>query len=258
MPIDSSIELSVVLPAKDEEENIALVLDDAFSQLPRFARSYEVIVVNDGSQDNTLDRLEQYRIRQPRLTIINLVKNKGYGFALKTGFNASSGKMLFFTDCDFQFRLSDLGPMIACMQTQHLDGVVGYRMGRQDTPVRIFYSWVYNRLVCRLFDFKVKDVNCAFKLFRRDAIVPLALNRRDYLVNVELLSWISRQQLNCQEIGVPHYPRVNGTSKVSLLDSARTLSGIMQLYRHYKSRPTAAATVAELRGQGAKGDAVKI
>jgi dolichol-phosphate mannosyltransferase len=227
----SSVQLSVVLPAYDEGENIDRMLRDACVFLPQCAESFEVIVVNDGSRDNTLNRLLAHRDRCSRLKIIDHGRNRGYGTALRNGFAASRGRWLFFTDCDCQFRFSDLQPMVALLQQEALDAVIGYRRTRNDPPLRKLYSTIYNLLVKRICAIDVRDANCAFKLFTRQALTAMVLRQQDYLINVEILAWMRLLNLRWREMGVRHYPRAGGRSKVGLADSARTLKGMLHLRR---------------------------
>ena len=240
MPEKSAVALSVILPAKDEAQNVDAVLEDAFLNLARWTRSFEVIVVNDGSRDATGKRLAHHQNRRANLKVINHRITQGYGAALQSGFAAARGDLVFFTDCDGQFRFAELEPLLALIDKEGLDVVLGSRVDRQDPPVRKFYSLIYNRLAAGICGIRVRDINCAFKLFRRPALSAMTFHRQDYLINVEMLAWTARLGLRWREVGVRHYPRTAGRSKVRLADSIKTVLGLIKIKNILSKRKTGA------------------
>ncbi|PYQ47973.1 MAG: glycosyltransferase family 2 protein, partial [Acidobacteria bacterium] len=156
--------LSLVLPAYNEEGNIERAVRTAAAAGAR-AGSYEVVVVDDGSRDATGARLAALEAEMgPRLRVVRHETNHGYGAALRNGFAAAEGDLVFYTDSDNQFDLSELEGILPLMG--EWDAVLGYRIARQDARRRLLTSWVFNRLACVVFGLTVRDLNCSFKLFR--------------------------------------------------------------------------------------------
>jgi glycosyltransferase involved in cell wall biosynthesis len=205
--------LSCFFPAFNEEENIAAVLDEALETLPRFADDFEVIVVNDGSSDRTADVVTAYAEGRERVRLVNHEENRGYGEALRSGLAAARGDAVFFTDADRQFRLGDLERLL-----EHYGGspfVVGYRLKRNDPWHRLFVARVYHATLKGVFGLRVRDVDCAFKLFGRDVLDRIRpdLVSRSAFISPELLIRARLAGVALTEVGVPHYPRAAGRPK---------------------------------------------
>ncbi len=225
---EQEIQLSIVLPALNEEENVGLMVEDAAAHLS-FLDAFEIIVVDDGSTDATAERVKKLQSRYPFLQLISFADNQGYGQALRTGFAKSRGKMVFFTDCDCQFHFDDLPSLLSLIQGEELDMVVGFRLDRKDSAIRLCYSKVYNRLASLICGLRVRDVNCAYKLFSRDSLSRMQLFRNDYLINAEMFSQAVLLHLKVKETPVRHYPRKFGESKVGGADIYRSISGLFSL-----------------------------
>src|SRR5262249_6454498 len=165
--------LSLVLPAYNEAGNIDRAVRDAASA-GALAGTYEVVVVDDGSRDATPERLSALETEMgTALRVIRHPTNKGYGAALRAGFTAAQGDLVFYTDSDNQFDLSELGGFLPLMRDW--DAVLGYRIDRKDARPRLLTSFVFNRISCAVFGVKVRDLNCSCKLFRREVPRLLAL-----------------------------------------------------------------------------------
>src|SRR5438552_3423117 len=171
--------LSFFFPALNEEAHVRAIVDEALAVLPRFAEDLEVTVVDDGSTDRTGAIADEAAARDPRVRVIHHGRRRGYGGAIRSGLLAAKDDWIFYTDGDRQFALEDLGRLIEA--SGDADAVVGYRIKRADPVRRRFVVWVYNRLIRLLFGGGWRDVDCAFKFFRRDvfARVPLARVRSD-------------------------------------------------------------------------------
>jgi glycosyltransferase involved in cell wall biosynthesis len=224
----SSWSLSLVLPAYNEQAGIAQAIAEADASLPAFTRDYEVLVVDDGSGDDTAERVRNEMRRRPRLRLLRHETNRGYGSALRTGFEAARFDLVAFTDADCQFHLDDL-PLLLGLADQ-VPIAVGYRVGRKDSWKRRFLSWGYNRLVRRLLGTRVRDVDCALKVFRREALKQILPETAGFFVNTEMLSRARLLGLDVLEAGVRHRPRLRGESKVSLLDIPRTLRKLVPFW----------------------------
>lgn len=239
--------LSCFFPAFNEEENIAAVLDEALTILPRFAEEFEVIVVDDGSSDRTGDVVAEYARGDERVRLVTHEVNRGYGEALRSGLNAARGDAVFFTDADRQFHLDDIARLLEVYEKAPF--VVGYRLKRNDPKHRLFVARVYHAALKAVFGLRVRDVDCAFKLLDRTALDPIKpdLESRSAFISPELLIRAQMTGVAIQEVGVPHYPRAAGRPKGATPKViARTIKEIVVMRRRLgplKSRtPAGAAT----------------
>jgi glycosyltransferase involved in cell wall biosynthesis len=206
--------LSFFFPALNEEDHVAAVLASALEVLPQFTDDLEVTVVDDGSTDRTGAIADEFAARDPRVRVIHHRARRGYGGAVRSGLLAATRPWVFYTDGDRQFDLTDLSRLIAA--SDGADAVVGYRLKRADPPRRLFVAWVYNRLIRVLFGGGWRDVDCAFKLFRRDVFtrVPLArVHANGAFFSPELLITLRHAGLDVRQVGVRHLPRTSGKAK---------------------------------------------
>jgi glycosyltransferase involved in cell wall biosynthesis len=200
--------LSLVLPALNEAENLAVALPGARRQLALLCEDFEIIVVDDGSIDDTAQVVRAAAAEDPRVRLVQHPRNRGYGSALRSGFHAARFERVAFTDADLQFDLAELGPLLD-LSAWH-DVVIGYRAQRQDPWNRRLNAWAWGQLVNRTFDLSVRDVNCAFKVFRRDLLQELALRSEGAFVNTELLAQLRARGASIREVPVTHRPRLRG------------------------------------------------
>jgi dolichol-phosphate mannosyltransferase len=220
--------LSLILPAYNEATGIAEAVAEADDALARFAGDYEILVVDDGSSDATSEVVAEVARARPRVRLLRHEVNRGYGAALRTGFEAARGELVAFTDADGQFDLADLERLTSLADQFPL--VVGYRVRRQDPWRRRFFSWGYNQLVRRLVGTGVRDCDCALKVFRRGALRRLLPESTHFFVNTEMLARARQLGLRVAEVGVCHRPRRHGHSKVSLADIPRTLAVLLPFW----------------------------
>ena len=227
--------LSLVMPAYNEAGNIERAVRTAAAAGEK-AGTYEVVVVDDGSRDDTRERLTALEAEMgARLRVVRHEKNRGYGAALRSGFAAAEGGLVFYTDSDNQFDLSELASVTPLMS--EWDAVLGYRIDRKDARRRLLTSWVFNRLSCAVFDLDVRDINCSFKLFRRDVLRALPLQSDDFFIDTEIVVRLHRAGFRCVERGVTHLPRLAGRSTVRLSDIPRTLRAVARMRAEIKSEP---------------------
>ncbi len=213
--------LSFFFPAYNEEENIAAMVADALEILPRFTDDLEIIIVDDGSADRTPELADELARRDPRIRVVHHRPNRGYGGAIRSGIQESTKGFVFYTDGDRQFDLADLGRLLPALagpagSNEGADAVIGYRLKRRDPRTRLFIAWVYNRLIRVLFGGGFRDVDCAFKLFRRSAFdrMPLARVRSNgAFFSPELLIRLHAADVRMTQVGVPHYPRTANEAK---------------------------------------------
>jgi glycosyltransferase involved in cell wall biosynthesis len=206
--------LSYFFPAHNEEANLAGLVDEALATLPGFAETFEIIVVDDGSRDATASIAQDLAEAHPG--IVRLVRhpvNLGYGAALRSGFAAARYELIAFTDGDRQFKVEDIGRLLSRLEGADApDIVVGYRIKRADPLVRTVYARAY-RLANRLFfGLRVTDVDCACKLFRREALEGIRVESGGAFFSAELLIRVQAARRRVGEVGVPHYPRTAGSA----------------------------------------------
>ncbi|HVW81542.1 MAG TPA: glycosyltransferase family 2 protein [Mycobacteriales bacterium] len=201
-------QLSIVLPAYNEEANIEAAVSRATDVASRHTTDHEVIVVDDGSSDRTAEIVQRLAATDPRIKLVQHETNQGYGGALKSGFLAAKMDLVFFTDSDNQFDLDELGVFIDLIQS--VDVVAGYRIKRRDPFFRRVNAKAWNYLVRALFYVPVRDIDCAFKLFRREVFDGLELNSVGAMVNTELMVKLGRSGYRVVEVGVQHFPRTAG------------------------------------------------
>lgn len=230
-------DLTIVLPAYNEEESLPEALEqcgELIRHLPEL--QVEVVVVDDGSTDGTGPMLKESALTRPWLRIITHPANRGYGAALKTGFAAANGKLIFYTDSDNQFDILELREILPLIEGADL--VAGFRVYRFDPLTRLVVSWVYNRLVRVLFRVPVRDVDCSFKLLRGERLDRLVLMSDDFFIDTEIVARARKWNWRIKEVGVRHYPRRKGRTTVNAGDIPRTLRVIGRMWRaiHYPNR----------------------
>ncbi|MBA2381464.1 MAG: glycosyltransferase family 2 protein [Chloroflexi bacterium] len=206
--------LSYFFPAHNEEANLAGLVEEALATLPRLAETFEIIVVNDGSRDATGRIADELTAANPGVVrAVHHPTNLGYGAALRSGFRAARHDHVAFTDGDRQFRVADVGRLIDRLAALDApDVVVGFRIKRADPLVRTLYARAY-RLANRIFfGLKVRDVDCACKLFRREALEGLAVESGGAFFSAELLIKLQAAGRTLAEVGVPHHPRTAGAA----------------------------------------------
>jgi dolichol-phosphate mannosyltransferase len=220
--------VSLVIPAYNEEAGIRRAVREADRALARLAARYEILIVDDGSTDATADVARKAARRRPNVRVLRHARNHGYGAALRTGFQAARFDRVAFTDADCQFHLDDLGSLLSL--TDHYPLAVGYRVNRRDSWRRRSLSWGYNVLVRWLLGTRVRDCDCALKVFRKEALLNLLPASRGFFVNTEILTRARQLGFAVAEVPVRHRPRLRGRSTVRLSDIPRTLAQLLAFW----------------------------
>jgi len=205
--------LSWFFPAHNEEANLEGLVEEALGTLPGLADTFEIVIVDDGSRDRTGRIADDLATAHPGIIrAVHHPTNLGYGAALRSGFRAARYDHVAFTDGDRQFRVADIGRLIDRLAApDRPDVVVGYRIKRADPLVRTLYARAY-RLANRVFfGLRVRDVDCACKLFRREALEGLAVESGGAFFSAELLIKLQVAGRSVAEVGVPHHPRTAGS-----------------------------------------------
>jgi glycosyltransferase involved in cell wall biosynthesis len=203
--------LSVVLPAYNEEAVIADTVRRCMQMLATVAPDYQIIIVDDGSHDRTGEIADGLAAANPRITVVHNRPNRGYGGALIAGFNAVAKPLAFFMDADGQFDIRDIALLIPNAEKGYR-AVLGYRKHRKDPPLRIVNAWGWNLLVSLLFGLRVRDVDCAFKLYDAELWRLCDIHSEGAMVNTEMLVKLSRLGVPFVQVPVRHYPRLHGSA----------------------------------------------
>jgi glycosyltransferase involved in cell wall biosynthesis len=206
--------LSYFFPAHNEEANLEGLVSEAIDALPGLADVFEIVIVDDGSRDRTGALADELTAAHPGIVrAVHHPTNLGYGAALLSGFQAARHEHVAFTDGDRQFRVADLGRLVDRMAgPDRPDAVVGFRIKRADPVVRTLYARAY-RLANRIFfGLRIRDVDCACKLFRREALTGVAVESGGVFFSAELLIKLRAAGRSIVEVGVPHHPRTAGSA----------------------------------------------
>ena len=222
--------LSVFFPAYNDAPSLPSLLERAFAVLEAFVDDFEVIVVNDGSWDDTGNVLELLRSAHPKLRVITHTVNRGYGGALRSGFEAASKDYVFYTDGDGQYDVGEL-PLLLNLARPDIGLVNGYKLDRHDPWHRVWIGKTYNAFARALFHIQIRDIDCDYRLIRRDLLRHLGLSSTSGTICVELVRKLELSGCGTAETGVHHYPRLYGRSQFFRIRSlATTLAQLMQLY----------------------------
>jgi glycosyltransferase involved in cell wall biosynthesis len=204
------LNISVFFPTYNEEQNIESLVTRTVETLERLAGTWEVIIVDDGSRDGTPEIAQALTKKYTGVRHVRHEKNCGYGGAVKTGLKEAKLDWIFFTDGDGQFDVAEIEQLISA--TRNADMVVGYRIDRKDPFIRKLNAYAWGVLVRTLFHLhgKVRDIDCAFKLFRRRVVDECVFKADGAMISTELLVRANKLGYRFHEVGVHHYPRKAG------------------------------------------------
>jgi glycosyltransferase involved in cell wall biosynthesis len=210
---DRLAHLSYFSPAHNEEANVRGLVDEALETLPAIAETFEIVIVDDGSRDATGAIADELAAAHPGVVrAVHHPTNLGYGSALLSGFRAARHEFVAFTDGDRQFRVADLARLTERLaEPDQPDAVVGYRIKRADPLVRTLYARAYRVANFIWFGLRIRDVDCACKLFRREALAGVAIESGGAFFSAELLIKLRAAGRTLVEVGVPHHPRTAGS-----------------------------------------------
>lgn len=201
--------LTVSMPAYNEAANIAAMVDLVKERTETLVDDLEIIVVDDGSKDGTGEIVRELARRDPRVRLVQHPVNQGYGAAVADGVWAATKELVFFTDSDLQFDLQELPRFFS--RLDEADMVVGYRYARSDPWYRTLFGNGWSWLVNLMFGYTARDIDCAFKLFRREVIERVQVGSRGATFSAEFLVRAKRAGFRLVEEPVSHYPRQAGT-----------------------------------------------
>jgi len=205
-----SFSISIFFPCFNEQENVASIVEKALKLLEKLNAEFEVIIVDDGSTDGTGRLADEIARQYSRVKVVHHHTNLGYGAALQSGFKTASKKLVFYTDGDGQFDINELPPLLPLMK--QYDIVSCYRLNRQEGLIRKINGWCWTKLVCWLFGMKIRDIDCAFKLYKREIFDNIKMSSTGAMIDAEILAQASRKGYTITQKGVHHYPRAAGSS----------------------------------------------
>lgn len=220
-------ELSIFLPAYNEEKNLKKTAENVVDTVSKIADKWELIIVNDGSSDNTEKIAQELSTADNRIKVITHEHNRGYGASLQTGFYNSKYPWISFIDSDGQFDFGEIRKFIQKQEETNADLVIGYYNKRKASVTKILTSKVWEIVVFLLFGLKVKDVDCGFKLISKNVInkIPKLESERGAFITSELLIKAKKEGFKFAEVEITHYPRVGGEA------TGRKLGVIIQSFK---------------------------
>ncbi len=202
-------ELSIFFPFWNEEDNIEKIVTEAIVVADKIARKWEIIIIDDGSTDETLQRAKLLAVKNKNVKIVSHAPNRGYGAALKEGFSHSQYAYIVFTDGDGQFDFSEVTKFVE--KIKNYDMVIGFRKKRQDQLVRYLLMMMLKAWDYLFFRFYFKDIDCGFKMFKKESLQKiLPLRSEGAMITTEILAKAKIKKLKIKEIEVAHYPRERG------------------------------------------------
>ena len=226
--------LTVFLPSHNEEGNVARVVAGFLAELPKVAERYEIVVVDDGSRDRTGEIADRLATENPHVLVVHHAQNLGYGGAVSTGLRSGTQPFLLLCDGDGQFDPAEMSKL-----TSRIDGydvVIGRRARRADHIVRRINGKAWTTLSRILFGLHITDMDCGFKLFRREAVAGIALHSNSAMITTELMARLAGRNARICEVDVTHLPRVAGEQTGnSPLVILRAFREMFVLYRELKA-----------------------
>jgi glycosyltransferase involved in cell wall biosynthesis len=209
--------ISVFFPCYNDSQSIGKLIDDAHEVLSSLTNNFEIIVIDDGSKDNSRDILKEYAKKYKTLKLIFHPKNKGYGGALKSGFKTAKKDLVFYTDGDGQYDVKELSVLLPLM-TDDINFVNGIKMGRGDEEYRVFWGNIHKFFTRAVFWLPIYDTDCDFRLIRRSLLDKFTLESNSGSICVELVKRAQQNGGSFRQVSVHHYDRKFGSSQFFRLD----------------------------------------
>lgn len=208
IPKASLSSLSIFFPCYNEKETARPLTEKCIAVASQLCDDFEVILVDDGSRDGTGELADQLTREYPSVRVVHHPQNRGYGAALQSGFRAACKDYVFYTDGDGQFDVNEIPRLLPLIE--QCDIVSAYRLKRQEGFLRRLNAYCWSTLVNFLFDLHLKDIDCAFKLYKREIFDSIEMISTGALIDTEILARAKRKGYTIQQIGVHHYPRTAG------------------------------------------------
>lgn len=226
--------LSIFLPSHNEEANVERVVGGYLDELPNVADNYEVIVVNDGSRDRTGEVAGRLAAENPRVKVVNHEVNRGYGGAVISGIRAATMPYVMLSDGDGQFDPKDVEKLAVFMP--EFDVVVGRRVHRADHLIRRLNGNAWTILVRLVLGVTISDIDCGFKMFKREFLDGMELRAHGAMISTELMARLMGRGARIKEVDVRHLPRTAGEqSGASLPVVIRAFKELFILYAELRA-----------------------
>ena len=221
--------VSAVLPAYNEQDVLRQSVQELHAALEKQCERFEILIVDDGSTDDTPRLADELADEYEAVRAIHHRPNTGYGAALRTGFTSARLPLVFYTDADSQFVPGEIGLLLE--RIGEADIVTGYRADRQDPWQRKFFSWGFKKFIGFIFGVRVRDCDCAFKLYRRKVFGEITIDSDMFFVDAEVLAKAAVLGYRIDEVAVTHRPRAGGESTVRLSHILSTLREAWHVFR---------------------------
>jgi len=225
-----ALSISIFFPCYNEGGNIQPLVSKTLTTMKTITDDFEIILVNDGSTDETAKLIDELDKKHPPVKAIHHQQNLGYGSALQTGFRAATKELVFYTDGDGQFDISELVDILPLIR--RFDIVSCYRINRSDGFTRKVNAWCWTKLVCFLFKLHLKDIDCAFKLYKTSIFENIKIKSAGALIDAEILARASKKGYTITQAGVHHYPRTIGSQTGANI--AVIMRAFKELFKLYK------------------------
>jgi glycosyltransferase involved in cell wall biosynthesis len=247
--------LTVFFPAYNDSGTIASLVITALQTAKRLTPHFEVIIVNDGSADATAEIADELARTYPEVKVVHHARNRGYGGALRGGFEAATKEFVFYTDGDAQYDPSEMALLWERLDTD-VDVVNGYKISRSDPLHRIVIGRIYHHTVKLLFGLRVRDVDCDFRLLRRSIFDSVTLQKDSGVICLEMMKKIQDAGFKIAEVPVHHYHRAHGRSQFfnfrrlfkTAVDVARLWVQLVIRREHLRPAPGGPQAAATRRG----------
>ena len=245
MPPSKYPSLSVFFPAYDDAPSLPSLIARTYAVLEQQVEDFEVIVVNDGSTDSTACVIEHLQARYGELLrVVTHARNRGYGAALRSGFEAARKDLVFYTDGDGQYDVGEL-PALLAQLGPYTGFVNGYKLERHDPLHRVWIGNFYNSVARFLFGVEIRDIDCDYRLIRKQLLDLISLESTSGTVCVELVRKLEMTGWKFAEVGVHHYPRLYGRSQFFRVRSlVTTFCQLARLYMNLVAAPALARKVS--------------
>lgn len=204
--------LTIFFPAYNDSGTIASLVIAAHRTAKRLTPDFEILIINDGSADNTAAIADELARKYPEVRAVHHPKNRGYGGALRSGFAEASKDLVFYTDGDGQYDPAELAVLWPSLN-EDVDLVNGYKISRSDPWHRIVIGRIYHHSVKRLFGLRVRDVDCDFRLMRRSIFDTIELKHNSGVICLEMMKKVTDARFRIAEVPVHHYHRAFGRSQ---------------------------------------------
>jgi len=215
--------ISVFFPCHNEQDTVEPLIQKTHAFLAGLTDDFEILVIDDGSTDQTGGIADRLAAEIPQVRVIHHPTNQGYGAALQSGFRNARKDLVFYTDGDAQFDITELADILPL--AKEYDVVTCYRLNRQEGRIRRLNAWGWSLAVRLLLGLKLRDIDCAFKLYHRRVIDQIAMKSTGALIDAEMLARAQQQGFSLVQHGVHHYPRRSGRP------SGARLSVILRAFR---------------------------